>query len=136
MSESDETSAETMLNAPSAGRGPDPDSYVPMSDAYAEPERPEKTYRGDEDGLRKAAKEVTEQRQEREPKIERIYINSQTGEPMPMNQTLSAERAATDLTRQRGIEAANLSPKAEDVANAIDAARQNYHQAMQGIEPQ
>src|SRR5262245_18873938 len=133
-------SAENLLNqapAESVERAPS-EPYVEMSDAWVPPQEPKKTFDGGEQGLRKAAKEVTEQReQEREPEpIERKYYDYTTGDHMPMNQTLDLDRAATDLTRQRGIEAAEQLPKADDIANAIDGARQNYFQAVQGIDPQ
>src|SRR5262249_23795132 len=122
-------SAENLLNSPSEAveKAPAIDSYTPMGDAWVPPKEPEKTFDGGEQGLRKAAKEVTEQRQEREPEpIEREYKflgGEHDGEPVPMNQTISAERAADDLTRQRGFEAAELSPTADQVAGAIDQAR-------------
>lgn len=84
--------------------------FTEMADAYAEPKKEEKTFGDDEEGLRKAARETDQRRQEKEPEpIERKYIDVETGKDMPLNQTVSLERAATDLERQRGFEAAEAN---------------------------
>src|SRR5262245_27051048 len=79
--------------------------FTPMPDAYApEPEKKEKTFGGDEDGLKKAAAEVTERRAQESEVTERKYIDYSTGEDRPSQETVSLERASDDLTRIRAEE--------------------------------
>jgi hypothetical protein len=75
--------------------------------------------------LKEAAKDVAEQRAAREPAtVERTYVDYATGEPMPENQTISLERAADDLTRQRGFEAVAAEREAkEQLALKVDLER-------------
>jgi hypothetical protein len=113
-----DSSAENLLNQASETVEQAPTAeYEVMSDAYADAEKKEKTFGGDEDGLKRAAREVTEKRAEEKPVVERTYLDVNTGEKMPDNQTLSLDRAATDLERQRGFE----QQERENVANAVTA---------------
>src|SRR5262245_53285299 len=108
-----------------ANRPPEePLVFTPMSDAWAPPKKDEKTFEGDQQGLQKAAREITEKRAEEPADIERRYIEYGTAKPMPENQTVSLDRASDDLKRQRGFEAAE-SAAAENQATAfaVDTTR-------------
>jgi hypothetical protein len=107
-----------------------------MSDAYAEPKEKERTYEGDDSSAaQKAADDLTRAREERgareQPEVARQYLDVQSGERMPLEETVSLERAADDLTRQRGFE----RQQAEDADKAvfqfgIDAVREGLDPAQ------
>src|SRR5262249_33560019 len=108
---------DAILNRPEK----EPLVYIEMADAHAEPKEEEKIYNGDADGLRKAAKEVVEAR---EPEIvERSYTTfggEDHGKPRPDNETISIDRAVTDLTRIRNQEQ-DAEQATADRRLAIDA---------------
>ena len=115
--------------------------YVPMKDAYVpEPEK-EKEYTNSADGLKKAAKDVEEQRAAAQPEpIERSYKfigGEDDGKDVPLNQILSLDRAAADLTRQRDFEAAAEQQQTDQfVADTIDATRLDVLGTQQQPAPQ
>ena len=120
--------SETVERAPAA-------EYVPMADAYAEPEKKEKTFSGDVEGLKQAAAEVTERRAAQEPEpIERKYVtidpdHPDYGKPRPAHETVSLERAADDLTRIRAEE----QQAVEGLDNAVTAIQTDAERL--GITP-
>ena len=112
---------------------PEPVEYKPMADAFAEPKKEEKEFSSDADGLKKAAKDVEEQRAagEQAPPIERTYSyvgGEDDGKPVAPNETLSIDRAAADLTRQRDFEAAVEQQQTDEVvANVVDANSESMY---------
>jgi hypothetical protein len=124
-------SAETEINSPvpeQVADTPAPTAYEPMADSYAasteEPKK--KTYDADQDGLHSAAKDLTQSRQPEPEPLERKYqwlSGEKAGEPIPENQTVSAERAARDVEMMRNYEASLQQTPQADVAAAIDTAR-------------
>ena len=126
---------EEALNHPTA-------EYTPMVDAFAEPPKEEKTYSGDESGIREAAEDIAEKRQKELPVIERNYVTHAPGtedhhKPRPLNETISLERAADDLTRQRNFEAEAIENAAKDATAAeVDLTRLGADLAQQQAEPQ
>ena len=116
--------------------------YTPMVDAFAEPPKEEKTYSGDESGIREAAEDIAEKRQKELPVIERNYVTHAPGtedhhKPRPLNETISLERAADDLTRQRNFEAEAIENAAKDATAAeVDLTRLGADLAQQQAEPQ
>jgi hypothetical protein len=135
-------------------------TYEEMPDPAEQPE--EKTFGSDDDGLRKAARElvnrdkslnnVPEVPQESEaPITERGYIRN-NGEQIDEKKTISPERAARDLTQNRNDEVAQAEASLRQLAaQEIDAVRAEQghenapdpvaealrqHQAAQPIEPQ
>jgi hypothetical protein len=103
--------------------------YAPMADAYAPPEDKKKTYDGNNsDSIREAAKDLTEARAKAEleptPRGYVQYGGDHHLEASPENETISLERAADDLTRQRGFEqAAAQSHDPDRMAAAVDSIR-------------
>jgi hypothetical protein len=103
-----------------------------MSDAYAAPEEKRKEYHGDDSSAAAAAAaDLTRAREERgareQPEVARQYLDTQTGERMPGNETVSLERAADDLTRIRSQEQQQAVDAEKDVFRfAIDATRQGH----------
>jgi hypothetical protein len=96
--------------------------YTPMPEAAA-PEAPE-TFKSDADGLRQAAKELGDVREERAPPTPRQYVNRATDEPRPLNETVSLQRAADDLKAVReGEEWTAARQEAEQAAAAVDQFR-------------
>jgi len=118
---------------------PSAPEYEVMLDAYKPPAPSEKTFSAEEDGLKKAAAEVAEKRAQEPEPTERFYTDVH-GDRMLANQTVSLERSADDLARQRGIEQA----AAEDVdkqalAWGVDAVRAGHDPvqlAQQALEQQ
>jgi hypothetical protein len=146
-------SAEHELNAaPStAERAPAAD-YTPMPDSFTPAPEKKKTYDSDLDGVEKAARDLTEAREqgrvpraEDEP-IDRGYINYTTGERVPEGQTLEAQRAARDLKMVRDHESGIQNPHdPAHLALAVDNIRQafpdkelppNFVQDMQQVAEQ
>jgi hypothetical protein len=107
--------------------------FEKMSNAYAAPAEPTKEYGADAEGINQAARDLDDDRKRRgardsEP-TPRTYIEYGTdrhGEPAPENQTISRERAADDLTRQRAFEQAAQQPDPVAYQNAIDNFRQTF----------
>jgi hypothetical protein len=132
----DETSAEHILNQPSAtaDRAPTAD-YVRMEDHLAPEPDKRKAYADDESGIKRAAKDLTEAREsvtgpkaDAEP-IDRGYSwlsGDKAGQPVAPNETLTAERAARDLQAVRDFEVSSQQPAPEAIAAGIDEARANY----------
>jgi hypothetical protein len=125
--------------------GPRPDNdgvdYKPMPVAESsEPKK--KIYDSEISGLESAAAEVTKARQaanvpaEPEPTPREYRLNNGLGDKVPDNRTLTAERAADDLTRLRAEEVASQLPDPAEVANAIDAARHDYLNPQQQTQPE
>jgi hypothetical protein len=140
MSSEDELYGEARANA-DAG-------YKEMADAYAPPPKEEeKTFGDDMDSLKDVASELTGEREERHserPIVDRKYVQyggSNHGEAVPDNQTISIERTADDLTRQRGFEAdAAEDAKADLLSRVVDVVRgdqpQPAEQQQQYEQPQ
>src|SRR5262249_38592364 len=112
-------STEDLLNQPSASaeRPPDQD-YVPMP---VESEPKKKTYESDSSGLHRAAADLDKARDailEQQPRlltdeqgiVERKYQRLKDGSPIPLNETITAERAAEDLTNVRETDIRTVSP--------------------------
>src|SRR5262249_14780719 len=98
---SDELDA--ILNRPA----PEPVVYTPMADAYAEKEPEKEIHNSDAHGLREAAAEIDNKRREEAEPTERKYIRyggAEDGAHVPLNETISINRAAEDLTRLRNQE--------------------------------
>jgi hypothetical protein len=117
------------INEPSAAP-----EFTPMPDAYAEPEKKDRTFGGDEDGLKKAASEVTERRAQEPEPIERSYVtldpdSPEHGKPRPAHETLDIGRAADDLTRIRSQEAQGI----ENIESAVTAIETDAARA--GVDP-
>src|SRR5262249_36334362 len=106
------SSAETEINtSPNAEQVPDYDSDTPMP--TGEPEDKRKTYDSTADGIKGAAKEVSKARDAAAPPEPRLQIDDENnivqrkyqrlkdGSPIPLNETISAEKGAEDLTRIR-----------------------------------
>jgi hypothetical protein len=136
-------SIESELNQPSAAveKAPDAD-YQPMKTAQdLNPEPKKKEYGDDFESVQRAAKDLTKAREEgrapqAEAEIPREYrLNSGLGAPVPLNQTITAERAADDLTRLRAEEVASQQPNPADVAYAIDNFRAQVDQLQQPQQP-
>ncbi len=110
--------------------------FVPMPEATPVPEPPE-NFRSDHDGLRNAAHELRERREDSAPPVPRKYFNTVTGEERPSNETISAKRGARDLTDLRHLEKVSQE-KAESaqVAAEVDAFRANAAAADAGQYPQ
>jgi hypothetical protein len=114
--------------------------YTEMPDAYA-PEREEKTYEGNEpDALRDAAGDLDDERrkrdgQEESPIIERKYVTyggPDDGADRPAHETVSAERVAEDLTRQRDFEVGAQHQQIDEaVAAVVDYNRAEGQQQQQ-----
>jgi hypothetical protein len=80
-----------------------------MADAYVPEKEKERTFEGDDStAAQKAADALTQARSERgareQPDIVRQYRDVQTNERVPLEETVSAERASDDLVRQRAWE--------------------------------
>jgi hypothetical protein len=138
-------SIEEELNQPSetVERAPPPtQEYTVMSDAFVAPAEKPKEFTNDSDGLKEAAEEVTERRQKELPIIPREYVtytpdSPEHGKPRPLNETVSLERAATDIERQRGFEAEAIENAAKDAtALEVDLTRLGADLAQQQAEPQ
>src|SRR5262249_40274984 len=139
-----------LSNAIDGANSPAPaQEYMPMGNAFAEKEPEKEIHNSDAHGLREAAAEVDKQRQEVEP-TERKYIRyggSEDGKHVPLNETISINRAAEDLTRIR-----NQEQQAEENINDhifaahTDGLRQGYtpeqvnealvQQAQQQLQPE
>src|SRR5262249_44985369 len=113
------SSAETELNvSPNAEQVPAYDSYKPMPTGEVEEKR--KTYDSDFDGIKGAAKEVSKAREAAEPQvqlqtddeniIQRKYQRLKDGSPIPLNETITAEKGAEDLTRVRETDLQTVNP--------------------------
>jgi hypothetical protein len=97
--------------------------FEPMLDALATKEPKKDEYSGDEEGLKKAAAEVSSRRETQEI-TERHYLDAQTGERMPENQTVSLKRAAADLGRLRDFEdQLAQTDEADALRFTVDAVR-------------
>jgi hypothetical protein len=123
--------------------GSEPLVFEPMADAFAQPEPAQKEYTNDIDGLTEAAKDTTAKREQESPEpIERKYIDYATGEAIPANQTVSLDRAATDLERQRGFEAQAAEQQSKDnLALQVDLDRagvtqEHLEQAREALQQQ
>src|SRR5262245_35314866 len=122
------SSAETELNvSPNAEQVPDHDSYVPMPTGEVEEKR--KTYDSTADGIKGAAKEVSKVRDAAEPPrlltdekgiIERKYHRLGSGEAVPPNEVITAERGADDLTKVRLADVQTVNPSLETLRNDVD----------------
>jgi hypothetical protein len=134
-----EQSAEHLLNAMETHEpAPAYDSYVPMP----VPEEPKKKeFSGEVEGLEAAAREVARGREERtaaqvrlqtddDGVIERTYHRLSDGSKIPLNETISIEKAAEDLSKVRETDLATISPTVGDIQAGIDAARQQYAEAV------
>jgi hypothetical protein len=111
-----------------------------MSDAFAPPpSEPAKEYSSDLDGIKAVARDLEDERRKRRgdadgDPVPRNYVQiggDDHGQPASENETISLERAATDLSRQRAIEAASQEPMQVEVAAGIDQVRANYAQSQQ-----
>ena len=108
--------------------------WTPMPDSLAQEDK-RKTFGGEADGLREAAAEVEKAREaatrpppgtDEDGILTRTYQylkGESAGEAIPENQTITAERAARDVTMMRAHEAALQQPAPEDVAARIDGFR-------------
>ena len=109
--------------------------WTPMADSLAAEDKG-KVYDGNDSGsLREAAKDLTEAREaatrpplgtDEDGILTRKYQylkGESAGEAIPTNQTITAERAARDVEMMRNHEASLQQPPTADVANAIDAFR-------------
>src|SRR5262249_6069472 len=116
---------------------PEPVEYTPMSNAYAEKEPEKEIHNSDAHGLREAAAEVDKKREEAEP-IERKYIRyggADDGKHIPLNETISINRAAEDLTRIRNQEQQEEEYAADRrFAVDADATRMNLQLTPQQID--
>jgi hypothetical protein len=129
---------------PTVGEGTTPPvEYTPMEGTISSmgDEEKKKNYHHDTDGLKEAAADLTDSRTQAandEPRV-RVYQRLGDGEPVPPNQTVSAETAAADLDILRTIESAENTPYPEDLASAVDFLRVhsgNYAAQAQQPEPQ
>ena len=111
--------------------------WMPLPD-FA-PERKEKTFSAEKDGLVEAAQSLTEARQSRKvPKVaedapitERGYRwDGGLGKPVEEHYTLDAKRAAEDLSKVRLAEVEAASP-APELTQAIDQVRAAWEQQPQ-----
>jgi hypothetical protein len=129
-------SAESELNQPTQPA----DEVAPrgeprvMSNAYAAPEEKRKEYHGDDSSaVAAAARDLTKAREaggipqaEAEP-VARQYINYETGERMPLEETVSVERASDDLTRQRSFEQQRVEDVQKELLKfTVDATRAGH----------
>jgi hypothetical protein len=108
--------------------------YTPMPDAFAEPEREEKDYGSDLDGLSEAAADLDESRRADAdaPITERKYVTiggENEGKPRPDHETLDIDRAARDLHRQRSLEA-------NAIEQHVDEATAFIADSIRGQQPQ
>jgi hypothetical protein len=108
--------------------------WTPMADPGAAVDD-KATYGNDAEGLKEAAKDLSEAREARTVKqaeaepLVRTYqylTGDKAGEAIPDNQTITAERAARDVSTMREYEAASQQPQQSDIANAIDSFRNAY----------
>ena len=113
-------------------------NYEPMAaDPRLAPEPDdEPTHGSDRDSMIQAANELARSRgAEREPLIERNYVTlggEDHGSPRPANETVTAERAADDLARQRASEVAGIEQQEDKlIADAVDSAKGVPTQAEQ-----
>jgi hypothetical protein len=120
-----------------------PVEYVPMPEA---PAPVEKSYGSETEGLREAARDLSERRQAKAPIIERSYRQidgEHAGDPSPHNQTISLDRASRDLHNARAAENAVVEGAAAiDLAQKVDdfradaAAERGQQQAPEPQAPQ
>jgi hypothetical protein len=105
-----------------------------MSDAYAAAEEKRKEYHGDDSSAAAAAaRDLTKAREaggipqaEDEPRT-RQYINYETNERMPLEETVSLERASDDLTRQRSFERQQVEDVQKELLKfSVDAVRAGH----------
>lgn len=133
-------SAENLLNQSTTSEpGIDLDSLRPMP-VPVEPKK--KEFSSEVEGIEAAAREVAKSREEREAAtlrlqtdddgvIERLYYRNDTGERIPSSEYISIEKAAQDLSDVRQRDLASISPTVGEVQAGIDAARQQYAEAVQ-----
>src|SRR5262249_39664408 len=136
-------SAETELNVPvNAEEVPAYDSYTPMP--TGEPEDKRKRYDSTADGIKDAAKEVSKARDAAEPPrlqtdekgiIERTYHRLADGSPIPLHETISAEKGAEYLTKVRLTALQSANPSLQTVADAVDGVRSEYQAWQAGQYP-
>jgi hypothetical protein len=102
--------------------------FTPMADAYAPPApEPAKKYGQDADGLRAAAADLDDERRRKRgdsdseptPREYRQYGGSHDGEKVAANETISVERAVTDIQRQRNFE---IAAAEQEITNVVAAA--------------
>jgi hypothetical protein len=123
-----------------------------MSDAFAAPEEKRKEYHGDDSSaVAAAARDLTKAREtggipqaEAEP-LTRQYVNLETNERMPLEETVSLERASDDLTRQRCFEQQRVEDVQKELLKfTVDATRagqdpqellQQHAQQQAAIDP-
>ena len=108
-----------------------------------EPERKEKTFGNDSDGLKEAAQSITDAREggrvakvaDDAPITERDYHwDAGRGDRVPDHYTLDAKTAAADLSKVRMAEVEAASP-AQELTGAIDEVRAAWQQ-QQPQQPQ
>jgi hypothetical protein len=106
--------------------------YAPMPDSFAPEEPKKKVYDGnDTNSLREAAADLDKAREAKAPpktdKV-RVYQRLDTGEPIPENLTVSAEKAGRDVKLMREWEAAGEQPQPQldKLQNIVDGMRQTF----------
>lgn len=127
---------------------PAPD-YEPMGDPYRPEREQQKTYSNEPDDLREAAAEVDQLRSDsdaaesEEPlPLERKYYRTEdgrfTGQAAADHETISAERASEDLTRQRDAEVGAEQQQIADAVKIVHAVNvaEVHPQQQQPVEAQ
>jgi hypothetical protein len=100
------------------------DAFQPMPMANSEPPK-EDTFSSESEGLRAAASELRERRQQGQAApTQRLYMDAQTRERRPMTETRKLPEVAADLKDLRNAEAdAAIARTSEDLAQRIDQFR-------------
>jgi hypothetical protein len=90
----------------------------------------------EQDELDAALNKFAEARPDEKPVVERAFFDTQTGEPRPAKETVSAEDAARQLTNTRQIEAdAEFEQRRQRTIEALDNVTRNLETQAQGETP-
>jgi hypothetical protein len=112
---------------------PKPD-YEPMGATISSPpedDNRKKTYSGESDGLREAAKDLTEARESQAPQTSdktRVYQRLDTGEQLPEHLTIDPATAGRDVSIMRQWEAQieNPQPDLDKLQATVDSIREAF----------
>jgi hypothetical protein len=116
---------------------PEPHPLEGFKEMPSAPEPEEKTFSSESHGLREAAQELQQHREAAQPPIERSYINTQSGERVPENQTIKIDRAAKDLAAKRAEETDAIEQAAvARLQQDVDRFRSEAAAAEQPTAPQ
>lgn len=138
---SDDVFDRTNTSIPDTETAPTTPEWTPMKTAQDLAPKPEE-YGNDADGIRQAARDLEKARTagtvpqaeaEAEPTLREYRTQGGVGDPVPMNETVSAQQASEDVTKIRNQEWENAQ---QPLGPAVDAVREAYANIQQPQQPQ